>query len=112
MEELHEHTYGITSDALTKFAVVFCALVHDVGHTGVPNAQLAIESPEVAEEYENKCIAEQRSVDIAWDLLMLPRFKNVRSCLFGDIASEAKRFRQVRNTLYNRHLIVENASFH
>lgn len=27
---LHDHTYGITSDPLTQFAVVFSALVHDV----------------------------------------------------------------------------------
>ena len=33
MEELHEHTYGITSDPLTKFAVVFSALIHDVGES-------------------------------------------------------------------------------
>jgi hypothetical protein len=31
----HDHTYGITSDPLTQFAVVFAALIHDV-HTGVP----------------------------------------------------------------------------
>lgn len=28
---LHDHTYGITSDALTQFACVFSALIHDVG---------------------------------------------------------------------------------
>jgi hypothetical protein len=27
---LHDHTYGITSDPLTQFAVVLSALVHDV----------------------------------------------------------------------------------
>jgi hypothetical protein len=35
---LHDHTYGITSDPLTQFAVVFAALIHDVDHTGVPTA--------------------------------------------------------------------------
>jgi hypothetical protein len=29
--ELHDHTYGITSDPLTQFAVVLSALIHDVG---------------------------------------------------------------------------------
>ena len=28
-EELHDHTYGITSDPLTQFAVVLSALIHD-----------------------------------------------------------------------------------
>lgn len=26
---IHEHSYGITSDPLTQFAVVFSALIHD-----------------------------------------------------------------------------------
>lgn len=29
--EVHKSTYGITSDPLTQFAVVFSALIHDVG---------------------------------------------------------------------------------
>jgi hypothetical protein len=29
----HDHTYGITSDPLTQFAVVFSALIHDAGKT-------------------------------------------------------------------------------
>jgi hypothetical protein len=29
--KLHDTTYGITSDPLTQFAVVFSALIHDVG---------------------------------------------------------------------------------
>merc|ERR1711971_52761 len=37
--QLHDHTYGITSDPLTQFACVFAALIHDVDHPGVPNAQ-------------------------------------------------------------------------
>ena len=30
-EDLHHYTYGISSDPLTQFAVVFAALIHDVG---------------------------------------------------------------------------------
>jgi len=29
ISDLHDHTYGITSDPLTQFAVVFSALIHD-----------------------------------------------------------------------------------
>lgn len=32
---LHDHTYGITSDPLTQFACIFCALIHDVDHPGM-----------------------------------------------------------------------------
>jgi hypothetical protein len=56
---LHDHTYGITSDAMTQFACVFSALIHDCDHSGVPNAQLVIEGAEVANYYKNKSVAEQ-----------------------------------------------------
>jgi hypothetical protein len=28
-DDLHDHTYGISSDPLTQFACVFSALIHD-----------------------------------------------------------------------------------
>ena len=65
-KSLHDHTYGITSDPLTRFAVVFSALIHDVDHTGVSNAQLVKERAQLALEYKNKSVAEQNSVDVAW----------------------------------------------
>jgi hypothetical protein len=43
----------ITSDALTQFAVVFSALIHDVDHAGVPNAQLVAEQDPLASKYDN-----------------------------------------------------------
>jgi class 3 adenylate cyclase len=55
---LHDHTYGITSDPLTQFACVFAALIHDVDHQGVPNAQLCKEEAEVAIKYKHKSVAE------------------------------------------------------
>jgi class 3 adenylate cyclase len=92
--DLHDYTFGITSDPLTHFAVVFSALVHDVDHTGLTNGQLANENPDLAGTYKNKSIAEQNSVDIAWERLMVPRFKDLQDCLFGD-ESELLRFRQI-----------------
>merc|ERR1712157_201674 len=41
--DLVGHSYGITSDPLTQFAVVFSAVIHDVDHPGVTNAQLVTE---------------------------------------------------------------------
>ena len=92
--DLHEHTLGISSDPVTQFAVVFAALIHDAGHTGVPNFILAQEEPETAEKYKNKSIAEQRSIDIAWDILMEDGFENLRRCMFLT-AAELKHFRQL-----------------
>jgi hypothetical protein len=76
-KSLHDHTYGITSDPLTQFACVFSALIHDAGHTGVPNGQLAKENLEIATKYRHQSLAEQRSVDIAWELFMAPCYSNL-----------------------------------
>jgi hypothetical protein len=92
--DLHNFTYGISSDPLTRFAVIFSALIHDAGHTGVPNAQLAKEEPAAAAKYSSKSLAEQQSIDIAWQLLMGPSFENLRNCIFSTDA-ERSQFRQL-----------------
>jgi class 3 adenylate cyclase len=69
-DELHDHTYGITSDPLTQFACAFSALIHDVDHTGVPNAQLVKENHPISVLYHNRSVAEQYSLTLSWNLLM------------------------------------------
>ena len=64
-EALHDHTYGITSDPLTRFACVFAALIHDLDHPGVPNTRFAVENKTLAARYQGRSIAEQNSLDIA-----------------------------------------------
>lgn len=91
---LHWHTYGITSDPLTQFACVFSALIHDVDHPGVPNPQLIKEDRDVAERYKERSVAEQKSFDIAWDLLMKEEFADLRSAICGT-RQEFRRFRQL-----------------
>jgi class 3 adenylate cyclase len=93
-KNLHDHTYGITSDPLTQFACVFAALIHDVDHIGVPNSQLIKEEASVAAVYRNKSVAEQNSVDLAWDLLMDHNYEELRHCIYTT-ESEFKRFRQL-----------------
>ena len=96
---LHDNTYGITSDPLTQFAVVLSALLHDVDHLGVPNATLVQESSALAKVYKNKSVAEQNSVDLAWNLLMEDAFEDLRRAIYCTEA-EFKRFRQlVVNTI-------------
>jgi class 3 adenylate cyclase len=91
---LHDHTYGITSDPLTQFACVFSALIHDVDHSGVPNAQLVKENSKIAAFYKGKSVAEQNSIDLAWDLLMDYSFNELRSIIYTTTA-EKSRFRQL-----------------
>lgn len=77
-----DHTYGICSDPLTAFAIVFSALIHDVDHTGVPNVQLVKEHSPIAAAYKNKSVAEQNSIDVGWGLLMEPSYKNLRRHIY------------------------------
>jgi hypothetical protein len=93
-ETLHDHTYGITSDPLTQFTVVLSALIHDLDHPGVPNAQLIKEDAPLASNYRNKSIAEQNSVDIAVNLLESEQFEEFRHTIYSN-ESEFKRFRQL-----------------
>jgi 3'5'-cyclic nucleotide phosphodiesterase len=69
------------------------ALIHDADHRGVSNMQLAKEDEAMADLYKNKSIAEQHSLDTAWNLLMEDRFTGLRSTLFVD-RTEMMRFRQ------------------
>jgi hypothetical protein len=91
---LHDHTYGICSDPLTQFACALSALIHDVDHSGVPNAYLIKENPELAKRFDNRSVAEQNSLDLAWDLLMQPRFKDLRATLYVN-ECQFRRFRQL-----------------
>lgn len=63
-------------------------------HPGVPNAQLVKEQTRIAVYYKNQSIAEQNSVDLCWDLLMDPKFKNLRETIYSNDI-ERRRFRQL-----------------
>lgn len=91
---LHDHTFGITSDALTQFACAFSAMIHDVDHVGVPNAQLIKERAPVAIKYRGRSVAEQNSLAISWDLLMSEEFEAFRKALIAT-EDESTRFRQL-----------------
>jgi class 3 adenylate cyclase len=93
--EHHNRTFGIGSDSLTQFALIFSALIHDVDHIGVSNYQLIKDKSPIAGLYKNKSVSEQNSVDIAWWLLMTPNFSDLRECIGLSDAKEMRRFRQV-----------------
>eukprot|EP00934_Nitzschia_sp_Nitz4_P000009 Nitzschia sp. Nitz4//scaffold115_size69933//4295//7888//NITZ4_005995-RA/size69933-processed-gene-0.50-mRNA-1//1//CDS//3329533478//9//frame0 len=91
---LHEYTHGITSDPLAQFAVTFAALIHDVDHHGVPNSTLVRERTTNARRYKDQSIAEQNSVDIAWELLALDSYADLRAYIYST-EEEFLRFRQL-----------------
>ena len=89
-DDLHSRT----SDPLTQFAVVFSALIHDVDHQGLTNMLLIKEQPHVAALYRNKSVAEQNSVDLAWNLLMDPEYEALQRTIFSN-GNEFQRFRKL-----------------
>ena len=92
--QIHNFTHGLTSDPLASLALVFAGLIHDVDHQGISNAQLMKEQPDLAQHYRHKSVAEQISMDIAWDLLMTDRFQKLREYIF-ESPTELRRFRQL-----------------
>ncbi len=93
-KNLHDLTYGITSDPLIQFSVVFAGMIHDVDHPGVPNMQLAMENNDMSTLYHNKSSAEQNSVDVAWSLLMEDAYSDLRRTIYST-KEELRRFRQL-----------------
>lgn len=92
-KDVHDMTYGISSDPLMQFSIAFAALIHDADHTGLPNAELVKMKTAAAVAYRDRSVAEQNSVDVAWALLMKDEFRALRSCIYATV-DELKRFRQ------------------
>jgi len=93
-EDYFNYTFGISSDPLTKFAIAFSALIHDVDHQGVSNGQLTKEKDPMALTYDGKSVLEQHSLDLAWSLLTESSFKDLRECIYST-QEEYNRFRQL-----------------
>jgi len=99
----HEKTFGISSDPISHFALAFAALIHDVDHPGVSNAQLGKENTRLARIFEGRCITEQNSFQCAWDLLMDPSFDYLRNAIY----STKEEFFHFRDLLINAVLATD-----
>ena len=88
------YTTKIKGNPLAKFAVLLAAVIHDVDHPGVRNIDQIQNKTEVAVLYDNRSVAEQNSVDVAWELLMDPGYTDLRQCIFQN-KEEFKLFRQL-----------------
>ena len=62
--------------------------------TGVPNTQLVKEETEIARKYKGMSVAEQNSVDLAFDLLLDEKYNDLRACIYSN-KEEYSRFRQL-----------------
>mmetsp|Transcript_29238 Transcript_29238/g.62172 ORF Transcript_29238/g.62172 Transcript_29238/m.62172 type:complete len:516 (+) Transcript_29238:86-1633(+) len=72
---------GIGGDPRISFAMVFSALIHDVGHTGVPNSVLVEEEDELAILHNDVSVAEQNSLQVAFSMLQKDEFAQLKRCI-------------------------------
>jgi 3'5'-cyclic nucleotide phosphodiesterase len=87
--------FAVNFSYILNVAFLFqAALIHDVDHSGVSNAQLIKEGAKIADVFKQKSVAEQNSIVLAWDRLMESRFTVLRGCIYSD-PEELKRFRQL-----------------
>lgn len=93
--EIHYSTFGISSDPLIQFVIVFATVIHDADHTGVANKQLVRRQTDLALKFKGKCVAEQHSVVLSWQILMEDEFQDLRACIYGSSPEEGARFRQL-----------------
>lgn len=92
--DIHDASFGISSDPLMQFAVVFAALIHNIDHPGVPNEQLVSDEDEIAVEYKGRSITEQHAIETAWRMFMEGEFEALRHCVCHT-DYELKRFHQL-----------------
>jgi hypothetical protein len=74
-------SFGIGEDPRILFAMVFAALIHDVGHTGVPNSILVEEEDERAILHNDVSVAEQNSLHMAFSMLQQDDFAELKLCI-------------------------------
>jgi atrial natriuretic peptide receptor A len=81
----------IDEDPLNSFCLVFSALVHDAGHTGMSNKTLKdIQHPLSIKYNEEVPIAERESISIALEILFRPEFDTLRSAILPDVLDKIK----------------------
>lgn len=90
MEDL---SFGIGKDPRVLFAMVFSALIHDVGHTGVPNSVLVEEEDDLAILHNDVSVAEQNSLQVAFSMLQRAEFAELKRCICPT-PEERKLFRK------------------
>lgn len=94
VHDVYMSTYGMSVDPLMQFSVVFASLIHDVGHTGLSNAELIELGTANATKYRQQSVAEQYSVDLAWKILMRDEYRTLRRCIYSN-EKELNRFREL-----------------
>ena len=89
-----QNAFGLGSNPLSLLALIFAALVHDVGHTGVSNFQRAKDDQPLAEKHQDPSLHEHHSLHIAFDELLKDEYSELRKVMFKE-PSDYETFRQL-----------------
>jgi hypothetical protein len=94
-------------DPLNSFSLVFSALLHDAGHTGMSNKILKESKHPLSEKYEDGVpTAEKYSIDIALELLYRPEYESLRSAILPNTMSKI----EFAKTLFQGILVTDIAT--
>lgn len=81
----------VTFTPVERAAMLFSAIIHDLGHEGVPNAQLVKEDHPLAAKYSNLSVAENFSVDEGLSIIEEEEYN-----IFGEFSvGEMVRFKDL-----------------
>lgn len=97
-------TFGLRQDPMPLAALLFAALCHDAGHSGVTNRQLVLENDERALIYNDQSVQEKHSLHLLFRELLRPEYAKLRSALFGDVHAPDGHYRE--NYQYFRSTII------
>ncbi|CAB9496230.1 cyclase soluble subunit alpha-3 [Seminavis robusta] len=87
-------TDRIRNHPLTQFALMLATLICDVDHRGVSNQDLSRENAFMADLYNHRSVNQQNALEMSWQALMDPSFRDLRRCIYSNEA-EIRHFRSV-----------------
>lgn len=94
-------------DPLNSFSLIFSALVHDAGHTGMSNKILVETKHPLSEKYENGVpIAEKLSLEIALEILFKTEYQAFRTAIIPKVIDKI----QYAKTLFQSILVTDIAT--
>ena len=101
-------TFVLTEDPLNSFSLVFSALIHDAGHTGMSNKILEDSRHPLSEKWcaKDVPIAERNSIDLVMSILFRPEYQSLRDAIIPGVKDKI----QFGKTLFQSILITDIAT--
>jgi len=103
---LRPPTFGLRDDPVALFGLLFAALIHDVEHMGVTNQQMVQEDDQLALQFNDTSIHEQRSLHLAFREFLKDSYSDLRSVLFAT----PENYRHFRSLVINAVLSTDLGS--